>query len=75
MRWLGLCKTGTVMDYRPVLFLEEGGGYAVVRSRSGRSAVARVERGEQCVGSLGRWPCYSIRSWDGSICRSRRLFR
>ncbi|AEA12200.1 hypothetical protein TUZN_0710 [Thermoproteus uzoniensis 768-20] len=50
MRWLGLCKTGTVMDYRPVLFLEEGGGYAVVRSRSGRSAVVRVERGKQCVG-------------------------
>lgn len=50
MRWLGLCKTKTIADYRPIIYLEEGEGYALVRSKSGRAVVAKVEAGRGCVG-------------------------
>ncbi|MEM1596897.1 MAG: hypothetical protein QXP31_00710 [Pyrobaculum sp.] len=43
--WLRLCKTRSILDYRPVVFLEEVGPYVEVRSRGGRRAVAKAAAG------------------------------
>lgn len=46
---LGLCRTHTVLDYRHVVFGDFGFEYALVESRDGRVALAKIIKGD-CVG-------------------------
>ncbi|MFN7105579.1 MAG: hypothetical protein ACK4M3_03220 [Pyrobaculum sp.] len=45
---LSLCRTRTVLDYRPVVFLDDE-GYVEISSKEGRRVVAKVVKGP-CVG-------------------------
>jgi len=63
-----MCLTRTILDYRPVVFLDLKSPYVEVRSRDGRWAVAKVEKGP-CVGvsreiAVMLYPYYGWRAMD-----------
>ncbi len=62
---LGMCKTGTVLDYRPVVFLNEEGGYVKVKSREGKFVIARVLK-NSCIGVSREvaYLLYPYYGWD-----------
>lgn len=62
---LGVCRTGTILDYRPVVFIEAKSDYVEIRSREGRRVVARVLKGP-CVGVSREvaYLLYPYYGWD-----------
>lgn len=71
--WLRLCKTRSILDYRPVIFLEEVGPYVEVRSRGGRRAVAKATAGP-CRGCLGKLPIFTTPTTAGREWKPRLSF-
>jgi len=47
--YLRMCLTRTILDYRPVVFLDVEAPYVELRTRDGRRAIAKVEKGP-CIG-------------------------